>query len=314
MTRLLAALVASLLLIGVAVQAAPAWQHEKPPPRTPVTEVEATAAATGDGSTASATAFCPRRTRVAGGGFRAPYSTDVIGLVYESVKVKNRGWRASVQLLDPADPSTLTLTTYAYCRHHFPRTRTRSSTAPTTGETGVGPTVPAGCRRGEDAVAGGFDMPPPLHTPTLTSLYLDSLRSGTSAWTTRVVTGPAEPSTVRSEVYCSRRGEPPVEATGSSEPNGSDFTQSMAMADCPDDSAPAAGGFAQPDSELASFFFIFESRKVGDAWWVSGLHSGSDPAVALNAYAYCAPGSTVADDPVDPDDTTVSDAEEDDQG
>ncbi len=298
MTRMLTAVFAVLVLSAAAVQAAPAKTsshdgHGSPPSHTPhgqgtLLEGSSTAQASGDGSTATATATCPHGTRAAGGGFDAPSSSDVVALVYESVKVGQHGWRSSVQLLDPGDPSTLTLTTYAYCRKHFPVTRSTARTVPTSGEVQIGPTASATCPNGEIATAGGFHMPAPLVSPTVTDLFFDSLRSGDSGWDARVVTGPAGPSSVTSEAYCARRGAVPVEADGSSAPNGLDSVSSTATAACPGGLSPAAGGFSQPDSAVISFFFVYSSRRVGDTWQVSGLHTGSEPAVALNAAGYCA--------------------------
>ena len=286
MTRMLTALAAVLVLSAAAVQAAGA----KPSPhgQGALVEASATAQATGNGSTATATASCPHGTRAAGGGFDAPSSNDVVGLVYESVKVRQRAWRASVQLLDPGDPSTVTLTTYVYCRKHFPVTRASAETVPTDGQVQIGPTASASCPAGQIATAGGFHMPAPLVSPTVTDLFFDSLRSGDSGWDARVVTGPAGPSTVTSEAYCARRGTVPVEANGSSAPNGLDSVSSTATATCPAGLSPAAGGFAQPDSAVVSFFFVYSSKRVGDTWQVSGLHTGSEPAVALDAAGYCA--------------------------
>jgi hypothetical protein len=295
MTRMLTAVFAVLVLSAAAVQAAPAkTSHGGPPshggPHGPgaVVEASATAQATGDGSTATATATCPPGTKAAGGGFDAPSSSDGVGLIYESVKIRQRAWRASVQLLDPGDPSTLTLTTYAYCRAHFPVTRSTAKTVPSTGQVQIGPTASASCPSGQIALAGGFHMPAPLVTPTVTDLFFDSLRSGDSGWDARVVTGPAGPSSVTSEAYCARRGTVPVEADGSSAPNGLDSVSSTATAACPAGLSPAAGGFSQPDSAIVSFFFVYSSRRVGDTWQVSGLHTGSEPAVPLNSAAYCA--------------------------
>lgn len=295
MIRMLTASATVLVLSAAVVQAAPAKpsSHEGPsqggpPPRGTVQEASATAEASGDGSTASATASCPAGTKAAGGGFDAPSSPDATGLVYESVKVRQRGWRASVQLLDPGDPSTLTLTTYVYCRAHLPATRSSGTTVPTNGQLQMGPTASASCPRDEVAIAGGFHMPPPLIPPTVTDLFFDSLRSGTSGWDARVVTGPAGPSSVTSEAYCAKRGPAPVEADGSSDPTGLDSTANTATASCPAGTSPAAGGFAQPDSGPVSFFFVYSSRRLGDSWQVTGLHSGGEPAVSLNAAAYCA--------------------------
>lgn len=253
-----------------------------------IQEASSTATASGNGSTASATAACPGGTKAAGGGFYAPSSAEAVALVYESVKVGKRAWRASVQLLEPADPSAVTLTTYVYCRRHFPATKTAAATVPTDGHLKIGPTAEATCSPGRVAVAGGFHMPAPLTGPTVTDLFFDSMRSGTTGWNARVVTGPAGPSTITSEVYCAKRGGSPIEATGSSAPNGLDSTTSTATATCPDGLSPAAGGFAQPDSVVFSFFFVDESRRVDDSWQVSALHVGTDPAIALQAAGYCA--------------------------
>lgn len=290
MTRMLAALVAVLIVMGGVVQAASAKKgaHSSAASTGDVEVGIGTAQASGDGSTATATASCPHGTKAAGGGFDAPSSADVVGLVYESVKVGKGAWRASVQLYDPGDPSSVTLTTYAYCRAHFPNTKTSTDTVPTTGELQVGPTASASCPNGEDALAGGFHMPPPLGAVSVTDLFFDSLRSGGSGWDARVVTGPAGPSVVTSEAYCSKGGSPPSEVLSQSAPVGVNLQTGTASAACPAGQTPAAGGFAQPQSGPESFYFVHSSMRVGDSWVVSGLHSGNSPAVALTGAAYCA--------------------------
>lgn len=290
MTRMVAALIAVLVVMGGVVQAASAKKGARSSAASAdAVEVGiATAQATGDGSTATATASCPHGTKVAGGGFDAPSSADVIGLVYESVKVGKSDWRASVQLYDPGDPSSLTLTTYAYCRSHSPNTKTSSDTVPTSGELQVGPTASASCPKGEDALAGGFHMPPPLGQVSVTDLFFDSLRSGSSGWDARVVTGPAGPSVVTSEAYCSNGGSLPSEVLSQSAPVGVNLETGTASAACPAGQTPAAGGFAQPQSSPDSFYFVYSSMRVGDSWIVSGLHSGNAPAVTLTGAAYCA--------------------------
>jgi len=296
MNRVLTAGFAVLALSAAAVQAAPAktpLQGGGPshgPSHSPGTAVEgsATAQASGDGATASATATCPSGTKAAGGGFDAPSSNDAVAIVYESVKVRQRGWRASVQLLDPGDPTSVTLTTYVYCRAHFPATKSSSQTVPTDGQVQLGPTASASCPSGQVAAAGGFHMPPPLVSPTVTDLFFDSLRSDVSGWDARVVTGPAGASSVTSEAYCTKAIPAPVEAAGASAPVGLDGVDGTATASCPAGLTPAAGGFAQPDGSLVSFFFVHSSRRVGDSWQVQGLHTGSEPTMALHAAGYCA--------------------------
>jgi hypothetical protein len=281
MTRMLAAIVAVLAIMAAAATSAVAKTDA-------VVEAVATAQVSGNESTGSATATCPPGTKAAGGGFDAPSSGQIIGIVYESVKVHQHAWRASVQLLDLTGAGSLTLTTYVYCRAHFPATHATSTTVPTTGEVQLGPTASAACPHSEVALAGGFEMPPPLVTPTVTDLFFDSLRDGVSSWDGRVVTGPAGPSSITSEAYCSARQDVPVEVVGLSDPNGLDSVSSTATAACPAGLTPAAGGFTQPASNLASFFFVYSSRRVSDGWQVTGLHSGTEPAVPLGAAGYCA--------------------------
>src|SRR5439155_21022592 len=120
----------------------------------------------------------------------------------------------------------------------------------------MGPTASATCPHGGVALAGGFEMPPPLVTPTVTDLFFDSLRDGVSSWDGRVVTGPAGPSSITSEAYCSARPDVPVEIDALSDPNNVEGGSSTATAACPAGLTPTAGGFAQPASSLGSFFFV----------------------------------------------------------
>jgi hypothetical protein len=285
MTRMLIAGTVALVLVIGALEAAPAMSG--PPVPGPIDEHSATASASGNGSIATATATCPPGTRAAGGGFDAPSSITGIPLVYESVKVDQRSWRASAQYLDMGEPTTMTLTAYVYCRDHYPVTWTNGATRPTNGQVQVGPTATASCLPGEVALAGGFVMPPPLHSPSVDSLFFDSFRNGVGDWSTRVVTGPAGPSSFTSEAYCAKHGNPPTGVTATSAGNNRDMTTSSSTAYCPAGQSPAAGGFAQPDSDITSFLFLTESRRVGSGWRATALHSGNDPAVSLVAAGYC---------------------------
>jgi hypothetical protein len=285
MTRMLTVLGA--VLAAIAAEATPAFAVP-PSANGTVQEVSASVQVTGDGSTASATATCPPGTKAAGGGFDAPPTAQAVGIVYESVKVHERDWRASVQLLDPGSPETVTLTTYAYCRDHFPATHTSEQTVPTDGQVQLGPTASATCPHGEAALAGGFSMPPPLVSSFVTDLFFDSVRDGISGWDGRVVTGPAGPSYITSQAYCSAARDVPVEADGTTQSGEVDGVSSTATANCPPGLVPADGGFTQPASGLMSFFFVTSSRRVGGSWQVTGRHSGSVPQVPLQAAAYCA--------------------------
>ena len=83
MTRILTALAAVLVLSAAAVQGAAAKPFSSHGHQLGGSSQEATAMAqaSGDGSTASATATCPPGTKATGGGFDAPSSGDAVGLV-----------------------------------------------------------------------------------------------------------------------------------------------------------------------------------------------------------------------------------------
>ena len=295
MNRVATAVAASLLLaLACATPTALAGMgygnQKQKPPKSSVGI--ATTSATGPGAVASATATCRKGSRAIGGGFRGPSSSEVIGIPFESVKVGQRSWRASMQLLDIGSPSTLTLTVQVNCRAKAAKTRTVSATVPTTGVTGVGPAATASCQGDRRAVAGGFTMPPPLVGQIATSLVFDSRRSGARAWTTRVATGAAGPSTLTSHAYCAKRGQSLAERSSASAPNGEEFGLSSALASCDQPPVPFAGGFSQPGGNVNSFFVISESIGVGVGWQASGIHSGTVPAVTLSAHVYCGAATT----------------------
>ena len=281
MNRLAKGLAICVLGLALGIQPATA---KSPKAGSKATTV-ASASARGSESTVTATASCPSGMRVTGGGFNAPSSVEVLGLVYESVRVNPRSWRSSAQLLDMGTTSGLTLSTYAYCEKDAPRIKRRRASVATDGVPQLGPTASARCRRGESALAGGFSTPPPLIGQGVSALVLDSHRNGGSAWDTRVATGSAAPSTLTSEAYCARGGAS-KERSATSPLNTTFFETSSATASC-SPSAERTGGFAQPLSVLESFLIIYESRRVDGGWRVSGIHSGANPGVAVSALAYC---------------------------
>lgn len=281
------AVAASLLLApaGLAHKAGKGKKASKPP------AAESTVTATGQGSgmgtIVSATANCPRNMRAVSGGFQAPASIDVIPVVFESVRTASRSWRASAQLLDLGAPSNVTLQTTVYCKHKFFAGKTSRVTSPTDGDPHLGPLVGASCRRSQIAVSGGFTMAAPLTDGAVTALVLDSRRDGAQAWNTWLATGSGGTGAASTEVYCARHQRELTDAVASSPASSTDFETLTATARCAGGKQPTSGGFSQPQSDLSSFVIVTESRRVGDGWKVSGLHSGTDPAVTLNALAYC---------------------------
>jgi hypothetical protein len=61
---------------------------------------------------------------------------------------------------------------------------------------------------------------------------------------------------------------------------------------CPTNTAPLAGGFAQPDAITGfvgndySDYVPYQSKLAGDRWQVAGEHGGNPPS-KLVATAYC---------------------------
>jgi hypothetical protein len=282
---------ALVIAAGVSLLLAPAGFANKP--KKPVKPsggertVTATAHGAGNGAIVSATASCPKGMRAVAGGFNAPSSVEVLGLVFESVRTASRSWRASAQLLDIGATSGLTLEATAYCKRKFFAGKTRRVTAATDGEPHVGPLVGASCRRSQIAVSGGFTMPAPLFGQAVTALVLDSRRDGAQAWNTWLATGAGGTGSAATEVYCARRQRELSEAVATSAASFTFFESLSATARCAGGNEPTSGGFSQPQSDTNSFLFVYESRRVGGGWKVSGMHSGAEPAVTLNALAYC---------------------------
>lgn len=260
-----------------------------------------TSSGAGNGAIISTTAVCPSKHRAVGGGFQqtAP-TTGAQGLVYESVKSGQAGWRVSTQILDqmaPVDP--ITLTAYAYCRKIVkdpvkrkrgwspPKTATSSATATSPAADLTGPTVQAICSKGRQAMAGGFATSPPILGATARPIVLDSLRSGSRSWQTLVLSGATKTGDVTSLAYCAKDVKAPGTVSAVSAANAAPFTDSRAVATCPPKKRPVHGGFSQTAATPNNLVLVYESRAAGNDWLVAGTHAGSLSST-VGSTAYCA--------------------------
>jgi hypothetical protein len=257
----------------------------------PLVAASANAVATGDMGIGTATATCPRKTVAVGGGFSVTPPTigsvTALGIPFESVKVGQNQWRASVQQSTSGSGSIL-LSTFVYCRRGAPRTSTATGSIPVESSSGTGNTALASCPGGRKAIAGGFSMPPPVG-PSSVSIIADTLRAGLSGWQTRALSG--QGTTLTSIAYCAKQKKAPKEVAAPAAPTITNGAPITATATCLGKVRAGAGGFSTPGSANPSGFlvFMYESVSIGTGWRSSGVYlvTGSPTIGNLNSYGYC---------------------------
>jgi hypothetical protein len=281
--------------VVVLVPATSAEAKSKKPTR--VTQMSAPSApAIGDRAIATATATCPPKARAVGGGFlqTAPVATMTVaaqGSVYESQKVGQNAWRASSQLFTNQAGSILNLETYVYCRRGAPKTTTAVATEPQANGPAIDLPPTASCLGKKKVLAGGFSTPPPFSAPGASTIVLDSVRSGAQAWTSRLL-ALGNASTLTSYAYCAKAKKGPTGPSVASPVTTGTGSLASAAAPCPAKKKTLGGGFSQPQATAdlpaskLGFFIPYESRRIGNAWAVSGMFAGSPPGTIVST-AYC---------------------------
>jgi hypothetical protein len=232
----------------------------------------------------SATAKCPSRRRATGGGFLVS-GGGPDRLIYESRKLGQRSWRASVGNLT----STATLTSYAMCSTGAPKTKERLRTGTTAGippVTVVPFPVDASCSKSSGkAQAGGFLGPVP--TAAINGIK-ESYRTSNRTWRTNF-SPTANGLALTTYVYCAKT-KSPFTRSGSWTTSGSGSIATALSQPCTRGARPRAGGFSQPGQTLSPTFNSFlplESQPSGKAWQVSGEHVGAG-TMTFYSHAYCA--------------------------
>jgi hypothetical protein len=236
-----------------------------------------TIAGGGDGS---ATAQCKKGSEAVSGGFAGPGFVlpfdSVAGpaiFTFESRRDGKRGVLASAHN-SGADPGTLI--THAYCDSEKPRLKTLSASSATLDFLDHD-SATAKCKKGSEAVWGGFDSP---------DLSIGSSREGKRKWTASAVNF-NDPAPLTVYVYCDK-SEPGLKTKAKSTTIGHDQI-GTATAKCKRGSEAVSGGYFAPggfDLDVGSEIYFYESHRKGKRkWTASGLNQG-DPA-KLTAFAYC---------------------------
>jgi hypothetical protein len=252
-------------------------------------------------ATARLEAKCPKGTRATGGGFReTPPNVITIGVVFESRKIDQRTWRSSVQLADHgAETGKVRVTAFAYCRAGAPETaeRSKSVTIPAANQIG---SVTASCPAGKEAVAGGFQTPPPgiSGTAGTRNAITGSARKGNDAWKVQAVSGVFGAAAHTAYVYCANRGPDSIRSGRGKVKNPANAVKfnrgSARSAPCPRGQSPLSGGFKQSpitfDISKLTLAYPSASFASGKRWKAAAVQAGgtTKPAITtLKAIAYC---------------------------
>ncbi len=252
-------------------------------------------------ATASLEAKCPKGTHATGGGFKeTPPNVITLGVVFESRKIDQRTWRSSVQLADHgAETGKVKVTAFAYCRAGAPVTaeRSKSVTIPSANVKG---SVTASCPAGKEAVAGGFQTPPPgiSGTAGTRNAITGSARRGNDAWKVQAVSGVFGAAEHTAYVYCANRGPDSVRSGKGKVKNPANATKfnrgSALSAPCPRGQSVLAGGFKQSpiifDISKLTLAYPSASFASGKRWKAAAVQAGgtTKPAITtLRAIAYC---------------------------
>jgi hypothetical protein len=242
------------------------------------------------------TAKCKRGRRAVAGGFEGTaYIQNVQPqlLAVDSAPAGKRKWTSAGRFYYDAGVQSGEFFSYAYCDDSGPRLKKRSAST-AVGVTGtpeaIG-TVTARCKRGSEAVSGGFDATD--HTGELFSpeIYvLSSRRQGKRKWTVSAFNFGDAPGELTAFAYCDR-SEPRLKAKSVITTVGTYPDTSFITARCEKGRKIVSGGFDSPEfdpSGTESEMYPFVSaRKANRGWTVAGFNESTSRSLNLVAYAYC---------------------------
>lgn len=295
------------IVLPLAVAAPAAAKKSKSAKPGPVVTASANSSGTGNQTIVTATAFCPKGTRAVGGGFSSTPPTqgadDVNALLYESRKVGQTAWRASLQIGDTDAPTIVSLNTTAYCRRGAPVTQVASLVTQLPASNGISPRTPVECDRKAKAFGGGFALQPPIvASSAATGWVAESYRDSPRSWVNAAVTSTNGPGVLTSETYCAaiskKKGKKGGKKKGLKLPTPS-LATSPATSGVPSSSTTATatcssrsvvgGGYAQPSAIFPvppRVAYAYESQRNGSTWRVTALQA-SDAAVTIDSMALC---------------------------
>jgi hypothetical protein len=271
-----------LAVLGLALAATPAAAKKQGK----VVTVTETASSVGveQFTPVTATATCPKKRKLVGGGFAAGADREGGLFPVESHASGKRGWVATGLLSGEGDPS---FSVHAYCRKGAPKLKQSSATVVLpAGAEEVGPDTPAtaSCSKPRKAVAGGFEIPPGTNAggEARPGIVTSSSRSAKRDWSVSAQLIDAVGSTqLTAYVYCSKKKRGETSAAGQI---NVDETGEVAAPPCSKGTA-LAGGFQTPPLSGQSFLVPFASLRVGEQWATRAIQ-GEDGGT-LTTYAYC---------------------------
>ena len=222
----------------------------------------------------SATAQCKRGTKAVSGGFEMPE----FSAIFEAVRVGKRKWTVTGRT---PGLEAGTLTTFVYCDKSRPRLKEKSSEVPFDSETTTA-SATAKCKRGSEAVSGGFSSDPQF-PPNAVALR----RDGKRRWTASAI-NPGSTGTFTAFVYCDK-SEPGLKARSTTVAIG-DFDPGSATTKCKRGTELVSGGFSSPEAMISGFpgpaVIVNASHREGKrGWTASGL--GGAGGGSLTVHAYC---------------------------
>lgn len=145
------------------------------------------------------TATCPASSEAVWGGFDSTPVADDVFLSLGSSREDKRSWTAAA--IQVGDPSTFTV--FAYCAKDEPKLKTKSASV-TLGADELG-SATAKCRRGREAVSGGYLQPDGFSTSGGSEIYFfESYRVGKRKWTASGVNS-GDPATLTAYAYCEKK-------------------------------------------------------------------------------------------------------------
>jgi hypothetical protein len=231
------------------------------------------------GADGAATAKCKQGSEAVSGGFKSPgfIPPPSVGAPQVYIEDSTReGKRKVTALAHNSGGGTGTLIVEAYCDTDKPGLKTKTKSTATI-EFLEDASATAKCRKGSEAVWGGFDSP---------NLSIGSSREGKRKWTASSVNYD-DPAPLTVYVYCDK-SEPGLKVKKASTTVGADEI-GTATAKCKQGSEATSGGYFAPggfDQNVGSEIYFYESHRKGKRkWTASGLNQG-DPA-KLTAVAYC---------------------------
>jgi hypothetical protein len=228
----------------------------------------------GTNEVGSATAQCKRGTKALSGGFAMPDRSSI----FEAVRAGKRRWTVTGRSpgLEPG-----TLTTFVYCDKSRSRLKEKSSVVPFDSETTTA-SATAKCRRGSEAISGGFSSDPQF-PPNAVALR----RDGKRRWTASAI-NPGSTGTFTAFAYCDK-SEPGLKARSTTVAIGN-FEPGSATTKCKRGTELVSGGFSSPPAMTAGFpgpaVIVSESHREGKRGWTASGRAGAGGG-SLTVYAYC---------------------------